>query len=141
MELGQDTEIEEVYRKLFAGGFQESEQVSEKTVRGYVTSVKTDSIRDYITDMKTDTLRGEMDYFVSYCLEFGVNLSRIARMGDGFTYDYYTFAEEKLCHAGMVMATSMALYPHRHDYYELVYVLSGRLKHHIADQELILKFN
>lgn len=126
MELERDTELEEVYRELLESGFREHDMVLGRTVL------------EYITDMKLDALREEMDYFVSYCLEFGVNLSRIQRQGDGFTYDYYTFVGEQLHHAGMVLSTPQVMYPHRHDYYELVYVLSGKLKHRIADQELTL---
>ena len=65
MELEQDTELEEVYREMLESGFREHDMVLGRTVL------------EYITDMKLDALREEMDYFVSYCLEFGVNLSRI----------------------------------------------------------------
>lgn len=127
MELEQDIELEEVYRDLFEGRFREKHLVPGKTVR------------DYITDMKNDVIRGEMDYFVSYCLEFGINVSRIKRLNGNFTYDYYAAAGGELHHAGMMLTAPMALYPHRHDYYELVYVLSGRLKHRIGGQELTLR--
>ncbi len=98
------------------------------------------SFESYLSDTKTKSspIRGEMDYFVSRSPEFGINISWVTSQTEGLTYDYYTFAapdgSSQLYHAQLMVPEPLKMYPHRHDYFELVYVLSGRFRQTIGNQ-------
>lgn len=89
-------------------------------------------------------LRAELGYYVSTCVEFGVNISIIEKHSDCYTYDYYAFPNEKsrrMDHSHITVMSPQEIYPHRHDYYELVYVLQGSFQHIIADHRVVLHEN
>lgn len=98
------------------------------------------SFENYLSDTKTKSspIRGEMDYFVSRSPEFGINISWVSSQTEGLTYDYCTFAapdgSSQLYHAQLMVPEPLKMYPHRHDYFELVYVLSGRFQQTIGNQ-------
>lgn len=98
------------------------------------------SFESYLSDTKTKSspIRGEMDYFVSRSPEFGINISWVTSQTEGLTYDYCTFAapdgSSQLYHAQLMVPEPLKMYPHRHDYFELVYVLSGRFQQTIGNQ-------
>lgn len=98
------------------------------------------SFESYLSDTKTKSspIRGEMDYFVSRSPEFGINISWVSSQTEGLTYDYCTFAapdgSSQLYHAQLMVPEPLKMYPHRHDYFELVYVLSGRFQQTIGNQ-------
>ena len=135
MAMGKEN-LEDIYAELL------NSPVTSKT--NYVQRDETKpfvrSFESYLSDTKTKSspIRGEMDYFVSRSPEFGINISWVSSQTEGLTYDYCTFAapdgSSQLYHAQLMVPEPLKMYPHRHDYFELVYVLSGRFQQTIGNQ-------
>lgn len=87
-----------------------------------------------------------MDYFVSYCVDIGINLCCIVPLEQRFQYDYITYfiggdKEKRRFHSRLTTAGPTPMYPHRHDYYELMYVLSGSMCQQVGEQWITMKEN
>ena len=104
------------------------------------------TFRPYFANMTKNTLRSEMDYFVSCCVDIGINLCSIVPQEEQFQYDYITYflgtdQGRRRFHSRLMTAGPTMMYPHRHDYYELMYVLSGSLCQQVDDQWITMKTN
>lgn len=102
------------------------------------------SFNSYFTSMKSNAIRREMDYFVSCCVDIGINISRFAATGQGLRFDYCTLSrsgKNTWLHSRLLVEGPRKTYSHRHDYYELVYVLSGCLRQMIEEQWVTMQEN